>query len=173
MAKVKEETPKKDEFHDDEGNAQSTALLPQLEIKEDLLILDGVHSVDFSSKRRLLEVFKVFLASPLHSIDRTDLIKAMSTIETPTASQRLNRCQAHNAIKTVSRARLFLEENIRGGYENVEWFPYIKRTGTWRLYRLDPSIKVSVTREGHGPHRGRFYSPIDTSDSGSMQAMVW
>jgi hypothetical protein len=88
--------------------------------------------VDLSRKPMMVHLFRSFMMSPDMRLSRRQIIESLyGSINSPT-SQRLKNCQAHSAIRLLSRTRSFLEKNTNQ-LQNIEWFKYCSKTETWTL----------------------------------------
>jgi hypothetical protein len=58
------------------------------------------------------------------------------------SSERIRRSARHNNIKTLSRARIHLRDQLGDEYHHVDWLPHSLRRGQWRLYRLEPQVTL-------------------------------
>ncbi len=94
-------------------------------------------ALDLSKRKKIRQVFEVFLKGKNQRITRSSLIEQIYANNQREASFRQQTCRNHNIVKLISRARklatrTFFEE--RGA--QCHWFPYDPSSQTWRLCAL-------------------------------------
>lgn len=98
--------------------------------------------VCFHGKEKLLEVIHAVIKAPEHKIGHEHLFKMNGLAAATNSSDRIRRSARHNNIKTLSRARIHLRDQLGDEFHHVDWLPHSLRLGQWRLYRLEPQAVV-------------------------------
>lgn len=95
----------------------------------------GMQSLDLSAAPMTLLLYRAFLESPMHRLNRFELARAIYGIEDPTqCSERFWAATRLNITKLISRARKQAKENLSVGFPTeINWFPHNSVEDAWEL----------------------------------------
>lgn len=97
-------------------------------------------SVNLSSHKKILALFKTIARSPSGSASKEELIASIYGFrDSSRISVRQRLCREHNIVKLISRARKLADSKLTpdSTLKKTRWLPYDPCAKTWSLVRND------------------------------------